>query len=53
MLVMVKARMNDRPYSRIRGTKTLLTREFAYGIVLGLLRRFEEPAILFIPGARL
>jgi hypothetical protein len=37
MLVVVRARVKDWPYLRIRGTKTLLAREFAYGLVLGLL----------------
>jgi hypothetical protein len=48
MLVMVRARMKDWPYSRIRGMKNLLAREFAYGMVLGLLGRCGASAILFI-----
>jgi hypothetical protein len=35
MLVIVRARMKDWLYSRIRGTETLLAKELAYGMVLG------------------
>jgi hypothetical protein len=53
MLTIIRARIKDWLYSRIRGTKTLLAKEFAYGMVLGLLEYCEGPAIFFIPGARL
>jgi hypothetical protein len=53
ILVIVRARMKGWLYSRIRRTKTLFAREFAYGMVLGLLGHCEGPASFFIHGARL
>jgi hypothetical protein len=49
MLVIVRARIKDWLYSRIRGTKTLLAKEFAYGMVLGLLGYREGQAIFTYP----
>jgi hypothetical protein len=53
VLVIVRARMKDWLYTRIREAKTLVARQFAYGVVLGLLGHCEGPAILFIPGTKM
>jgi hypothetical protein len=49
MLVIVRVRIKGLHSTIARIRLALLAREFAYGMVLGLLGRCEGPAILFIP----